>query len=484
MPKAFRWNPGAGRYRAPNGRFVSFDRIHEALEERMAGSAERMGIAYGRLESGTLTVSEWRDVMAHEIRKLHVSATALANGGWAQTPSWDWTGERVRRELQYLDRFAAQLASGEQAMDGRAVVRASMYANAGHATHEAGRVEQQRKAGKGEYSNVLTAVENCVGCIAQTARGWVPVGSLVPIGDRLCLTNCRCFYAFRGDQPKNVLKVQTAQDARGKLAAIDSRLDDLSAQWLEVVQEAQAQDREWTAGQYYDKKGSPEVLDWERRVEITDQKKRRLREDFDSAEAYEREQTSSALDVPIPATIKLKELDTYTDQQRKAMDDMLPRLARRTKHPSLDSVEISVGTDSSPSGRSNAAWWDRRVQLSPEVKPERVAHEFGHLLEADPKVLKKAVAFRDKRRGTEAYSKLSELTGHASYTDDELSFADSWGKEWIYAGKYYDPDKLWGNDATEVISEGVARYMTDPRKFAREDPEWFDLIYSVMRGID
>ena len=37
----------------------------------------------------------------------------------------------------------------------------------------------------------------CQTCIGETERGWVPAGTLLPIGDSECLGNCDCFFAFK-----------------------------------------------------------------------------------------------------------------------------------------------------------------------------------------------------------------------------------------------------------------------------------------------
>jgi len=42
----------------------------------------------------------------------------------------------------------------------------------------------------------------CATCTAQTAMGWQPVGTLLPIGDSECLGNCDCFFAFKHPKSK------------------------------------------------------------------------------------------------------------------------------------------------------------------------------------------------------------------------------------------------------------------------------------------
>jgi hypothetical protein len=37
----------------------------------------------------------------------------------------------------------------------------------------------------------------CETCIGETAKGWVPAGTLLPIGDSECMGNCDCYFYFR-----------------------------------------------------------------------------------------------------------------------------------------------------------------------------------------------------------------------------------------------------------------------------------------------
>jgi hypothetical protein len=37
----------------------------------------------------------------------------------------------------------------------------------------------------------------CRTCAEQTAMGWVPIGTLLPIGDSECMNQCDCYFYFR-----------------------------------------------------------------------------------------------------------------------------------------------------------------------------------------------------------------------------------------------------------------------------------------------
>jgi hypothetical protein len=67
-----------------------------------------------------------------------------------------------------------------------------MYVEASRAHYEAQREAIDRAAGYDEERSIRHASDSCEGCIREERRGWVAIGELVPIGDRNCLTRCRC----------------------------------------------------------------------------------------------------------------------------------------------------------------------------------------------------------------------------------------------------------------------------------------------------
>jgi hypothetical protein len=151
------------------------------------------------LQSGRISVADWRERMAGHIKATHLYSAAMPRGGWAQMTAADFgrVGRLVRIQYEYLNNFAAQLSAGLP-VDGRFLHRARMYQNAAREVyHESERVEMQDVQGLEQERNILAAADNCEGCVVETARGWVPIGSLRPIGRRTCLTNCLCRIKYR-----------------------------------------------------------------------------------------------------------------------------------------------------------------------------------------------------------------------------------------------------------------------------------------------
>lgn len=118
------------------------------------------------------------------------------------------------------------------------------------------------------------------------------------------------------------------------------------------------------------------------------------------------------------------------------------------------------------------------MELRETCKPQHVAHELGHAIECSaPGALDAAVGFLYHRVGEEDLQDLP--TGRGEYGRSD-KFGDFWGKgsiEEAYAGKHYA-----NKSGTEVISMGLEALLTDPCRFAEQDPEWFNFTLGVLSG--
>lgn len=203
----FGWNETAGRYvDLTTGRFVSFADVNAALEMQIGISEIHMSVATERLQAGSINLAEWQLAMEQEIKIMHTASAASARGGWAQMTQadWGWVGQRVRAQYEFLNKFARQIATGQQPLNGRALQRAQMYAQAGRSTFQEMRRRYVRifKGAVTEQRLLTPNAEHCEGdddrpgCVELADMGRVPVGTLPPIGDAQCLTFCQCVFRF------------------------------------------------------------------------------------------------------------------------------------------------------------------------------------------------------------------------------------------------------------------------------------------------
>lgn len=199
-PRAlYRWDSRAAQYRDARGRFVPRAEVRGAIDRALDTAAGRIRAASVALREGRITLPDWQNRMRVEMKTLHLWNAAAARGGWAQMSPADFgrIGPVLRSQYEFLARFALQIERGLP-LDGRFLTRSMMYAQAARATYHAQDELVHRERGFTQERNILEpTAENCVGCRAATAAGWVPIGKLPPIGDRECTTNCRCLLAYQ-----------------------------------------------------------------------------------------------------------------------------------------------------------------------------------------------------------------------------------------------------------------------------------------------
>jgi len=91
-----------------------------------------------------------------------------------------------------------------------------------------------------------------------------------------------------------------------------------------------------------------------------------------------------------------------------------------------------------------------------------------------PQILAKTKSFLHRRAATKLDSQ-----GRPTKTEiapGEIAFDDEWVSRGnsIYTGKIY-------SNATEILTMGAERLFTEPIRFSREDPDFFDFIISIFQ---
>lgn len=156
-----------------------------------------------QLKSGSISLAEWETEMRAVIREELTAAMILSKGGRDQiTPSdWGFLGSQAKKQYEKLDTFAQDILNDPITwLNGRRLnARMDLYGQLGYAALEEDLQREAKKSGFTEERNVLEQRDegNCDGCLKETARGWVPIGELVPVGSRDCVTNDRCSTEYR-----------------------------------------------------------------------------------------------------------------------------------------------------------------------------------------------------------------------------------------------------------------------------------------------
>jgi hypothetical protein len=190
----YAWDADAKRYRGAGGRFVSRRAVRAALDVTLENSGKRMNALADQLRKGEINLDTWLREMRGTVKAVHLYSTAAAKGGWDQLTKKDFgrVGRILRDQYTYLDRFAADIEAGLP-LDGRFTTRVRMYMQSGRRTYyDAADRLVDEIGGFDRERSVLHPADHCDECVAQAALGWQPRGAMIPIGERICKSNCRC----------------------------------------------------------------------------------------------------------------------------------------------------------------------------------------------------------------------------------------------------------------------------------------------------
>lgn len=201
MPdQQFAYSTGAMRFRdLTTGRWISEREVRDAVDRVADLASRRMGDIAARYRTGQIDTAAWITESQRVIKDSQIASALAAYGGRQQmTPqTWGATGAEIKRQYLYLNRMADDVLSGRQPMNGRLDARARQYGQSARATYENSRRRVANAAPALYFErNHLHASESCDQCRSQSARGPVPIGSLVPVGQRSCRSSCRCTISY------------------------------------------------------------------------------------------------------------------------------------------------------------------------------------------------------------------------------------------------------------------------------------------------
>lgn len=184
-----------GLYRfKKSGRIIPQARIDKLVDRVSMVAAENLRTLAKSYRKGTISTAQWVTASTDQIKAAHRAVAMVAAGGRDRMGNREWghVGGRLRAELDYFNAFANEV-EGAELTDGF-VTRAASYGQAVYATHSQGLGRRHEKDGTATHEeNILDhAASHCVDCPAETDKGRVLIGTLMPIGARQCQAGCRC----------------------------------------------------------------------------------------------------------------------------------------------------------------------------------------------------------------------------------------------------------------------------------------------------
>ena len=206
----YRWNVKAAQYADQiTGRFVSRKLIRDQLKKVVDGSSQVMRALSQQLRDGDISLADWQIQMMSQIKTTHLAGAAMQRGGWQQMSQGDFgrVGRIVRTEYDFLRKFANQIASGKQKLDGSLTRRAAQYGQQGRPTYVTFWDSTAEQRGFDEERSILQPAEHCTECVSEANKGFRKIGQMIPIGQRICRANDRCLKEFRNSQTGETLRV-------------------------------------------------------------------------------------------------------------------------------------------------------------------------------------------------------------------------------------------------------------------------------------
>lgn len=190
-------------------------------------------------------------------------------------------------------------------------------------------------------------------------------------------------------------------------------------------------------------------------------------------QAENNEKITALLVVPNPASVTM------------SAPGVAPELAAQWQ-TGFDTFNRFVSADVAPRGTivarrqdSQANHYDASdgtINLNSRISPSVVAHELVHWLGNNvPEFLQKEIAFLERRTAGEETRPFSESAPHIVGRRDKFMHR--------YMGREYIDPYTGRHAGSEIGSMGLQYMIDKPAEFAREDPDMFDFIYNLLRGL-
>lgn len=158
-----------------------------------------------KLINGTISLQEWYDDTARNIKLSYRAAIDIARGSSLDMAELERQHfqEVMELQMQKLNSLALRIERGDKPLDGTLLNAACQLGHAVNSLFENWKLWEAQLSGKTRGRRVITHAEHChdtevrYGCIELARLGWQPIEQVVPIGEAACYGECQCRLEFK-----------------------------------------------------------------------------------------------------------------------------------------------------------------------------------------------------------------------------------------------------------------------------------------------
>ncbi len=207
MDADWSYDPLSGRYRRPNGQFMSQKAVQTLVDGRVKSLGKELNRITRMLIDGNITLDQWQGSVREALKLSHIQATVLGRGGRSGMGAREYgvIGQKLRAEYNYLQRFAGDIMAGRVSAP-MALARVQLYAESVRSSYWQGSAIRQQQQGYSMMRRVLDPqAAHCDDCLRYAAMGLRPIGSLpLPAQRCACRANCKCSIEYKRGAGINV----------------------------------------------------------------------------------------------------------------------------------------------------------------------------------------------------------------------------------------------------------------------------------------
>ena len=199
MPDEYTWDIDKRRYISPKGKVITptmQKKLAAQVVDKSAAVMEQLGTRY---VAGTISHAEWASAMREAVKNVHSSTVQFAYGGKSQMGPRELgkLGQTIKEQNKFLSAFVNEVERGVVG-DAGIINRSQMYGEAAYSSYESSINDREKEAGMTEERSFLEPeADHCEECFDEASKGWSPIDSLIPVGERQCLVRCQCSFEYR-----------------------------------------------------------------------------------------------------------------------------------------------------------------------------------------------------------------------------------------------------------------------------------------------